>query len=50
MDSPKGDVLSMLQTTQIELEPKDFIFLVKYLGIQFIPQLFSTVLIPNKVS
>ena len=30
----------MSQTTQIELKPKDFIFLVKSLGIQFTPQLF----------
>ena len=29
MDSPKGGVLSMLQTTQIKLKPKDCIFLVK---------------------
>ena len=36
-------VLSMLQTTQIELEPNDCIFLVNYLGIHFhlkISQLF----------
>ena len=39
----------ILQTTQIKLEPKDFIFLVKSLYIQFTPQLFSTVYIPNKV-
>ena len=29
MVSPKGDVLSMSKTTQIELEPNDCIFLVK---------------------
>ena len=38
----------MPQTTQIELEVKDCIFLVNDLGIQFTPQLFSTVNIPNK--
>ena len=43
MESPKGDVLPMSQTTHIELEPKDCIFLLNYLGIQFTPQLFSTV-------
>ena len=43
MESPKGDVLPMSQTTHIEIEPKDCIFLVNYLGIQFTPQLFSTV-------
>ena len=42
-------VSSMSQTTQIELEPKDYIFLGKSLYIQFIPQLFSTVSIPNKL-
>ena len=41
-------VLSMLQTIQIKLKPKDCIFLLKYLGINFTPQLFSTVSIPNK--
>ena len=50
MDSPKGDVLSILQTTHIELKPKDCILLVNYLGyIQFTPQLFPTVSIPKKV-
>ena len=29
MESPKGGVLSMLQTTHIELEQKDCIFLLK---------------------
>ena len=43
IESPKGDVLLMLQTTQPKLKSKDFIFLVNYLGIQFTPQLFSTV-------
>ena len=42
-------VLSKLQTTQIKLEPKNYVFLVKSLGSQFTPQLFSTVYIPNKV-
>ena len=49
MESPKGDVSSMLQTTWIKLEPKDCIFVVKSLGIKFTPQLFPTVYIPNKV-
>ena len=49
MESPKGDVFSMSQTTQIGLEPRDFIFLVKSLGVQFTTQLFSMVSIPNKV-
>ena len=31
----------MLQTTQIEIEPKDCIFFIKSLGIQFTPQLFQ---------
>ena len=30
-------------------QPKDCILLVNYLGIQFTPQLFSAVSIPNKV-
>ena len=42
-------VLLISQTTHIKLEPKDCILLVKSLGIQFTPQLFSTVSIPNKV-
>ena len=42
-------ILSMSQTAQIELEPKYCIVLVKSLGIQFTPQLFSTVSIPNKL-
>ena len=42
-------VLSMSQTTHIELEPNDCISLVKYLGVKFTPQLFSTVYIQNKV-
>ena len=42
-------VLLMSQITQIELEPKDCIFIVKSLGIQSTPQIFSTVSIPNKV-
>ena len=42
-------VLLMLQTTQIELKPKDCISLIKSLGIQFTPQLFSTMSIPKKV-
>ena len=49
MNSPKGDILLMSQTSHIELEPKDCIFLVKSQGIQFTPQLFSTVYIPKKV-
>ena len=49
MESPKGDISSMSQTTQIKLEPKDYIFLVKSLGIEFTTQLFSTVSIRNKV-
>ena len=50
MESPKGDVLSMSQTTQIELEPKDCVFLVNSLGyIQFTLQLFSTVLSPTRL-
>ena len=43
-------VLSMSQTKKIELKPKDCIFLVKFQGIQFTPQLFLMVSIPNKVS
>ena len=41
--------LSMFQTIQIEieLEQKYCIFLVNYLGIQFTPQLFSTVSAPT---
>ena len=39
----------MLQTTQIEIEKKDCIFLVNYLGIQFTPQLFSTVFSPTRL-
>ena len=31
----------MLLTTQIELKPKDFIFLINCLGIQFKTQLFQ---------
>ena len=31
----------MSQTTQIELEPKDCMFLLNYLGIKFTPQLFQ---------
>ena len=42
-------VLSMLQTTQIELGPKDFMLLANYLGIQFTPQLFLTVSIMNNI-
>ena len=50
MESPKGDVLSMLQTTQIELEPKDYVFLVNSLGyIQFTPQRFPTVFYPTRL-
>ena len=39
-ESPKWDVLSTLQTKQIKFEPKDCIFFLKFLGIQFTPQLF----------
>ena len=50
MDSPKGDVLSILQTTQIELESNNFVFFVNSLVcIQFTPQLFSTVLFPTRL-
>ena len=42
-------VLTISQTTQIELKPKDWIFLGKYLYIWNTPQLFSTVSRPNKV-
>ena len=31
----------MLQTTHIKLEPKDYIFLINYLGIQFTHELFQ---------
>ena len=44
MESTKGGVLSIFQTTQIKLELKDCIFLVNYLGIQLTPKLFSTLL------
>ena len=37
------------QTTQIKLKTKDLIVLGKSLYIQFTPQLFSTVSIPNKL-
>ena len=50
MESPKGDFSSMLQTTQIELEPKDCAFHVNSLGyIQFTPQMFSTVSSPTRL-
>ena len=40
----------MSQTTQIELEPKDCVFLVNYIGyMQFTPQLFSTVSSPTRL-
>ena len=39
----------ILQTTQVKLKPKDCIFHGKSLYIQFTPQLFSTVSLPNKV-
>ena len=42
-------VLSVSQTTQIEIEKKYCIFLVKSMGVQFTPKLFSAVSIPNKV-
>ena len=45
----KGGVLSMLQNTQIELKPKDCILLVKSMGIQFTPQLVSTLSIADNV-
>ena len=49
-ESPKGDVLSMLKTTQIKLESKDCVFLANYLGyIQFTPQLYSTVSFPTSL-
>ena len=48
MESPKGGVSLMSQTTQIELEPNDCVFLVNSLGyIQFITQRFSTVSSPT---
>ena len=37
----------MLQITHIKLKPKDCILLINYLGIQFTPQLFSTVSLPT---
>ena len=50
MESLKGDVLLMLQTTQIELESKYCVFLINYLGyIQFTHQLFSTVSFPTRL-
>ena len=50
MESPKGNILSMSQITQIELESKDCIFLVNCLGyIHFTPQLFSTVSSPTRL-
>ena len=49
MESQKGDVLLMSQTTQIKLKPKDCIFLAKSLVIQFTPKLFSTMSIPKQV-
>ena len=50
MESSKGDVLLILQTTQIKLEPKDCVLLVNYVGyIQFTLQLFSTVLYPTRL-
>ena len=49
MESPKGGVSSMSQTTPIKLESKDCIFLVNYLGIQFEPQLISTVMSPTRL-
>ena len=39
----------MLQTTQIELEQKDCILLVNYLGIQFTHQLCSTMSLPTRL-
>ena len=42
-------VLSMLLTTQIELKTKDCILLVNNLGIQFVTQLFSTMLFPTRL-
>ena len=50
MESLKKDLLSMLQTTQIEIEQKYFIFLLKSLSIKFTTQLFSTMSIPKKIS
>ena len=47
--SPMRDPHYISQTTQIKLKPKDCIFLGKSLYIQFTYQLFSTVIIPNKV-
>ena len=41
-------LLPTSQKTQIEIEPKDCIFLSKSLYIQFTTELFSTVSIPNK--
>ena len=50
MESPKGYVSPMLQTTQTELERNDCLLLVNSLGyIQFKPQLFSTVLSPKRL-
>ena len=50
MESLKGEVLSMSQTTHIELKPKDCVLLANSLGyIQFTPQLFSTVSSPPRL-
>ena len=48
IESPKGDFSLMFQTKHIELEPNDFIFIVKSLVIQFTPQMFSTVYIKKQ--
>ena len=39
----------MSLTTHIKLEPKDCILLVSNPGIQFAPQLFSTVSLPTRL-
>ena len=49
MESPKGDFLLLFQIIHIKLKPNYCIFLVKSMGIQFTPKLFSMVSIPNKV-
>ena len=50
MESPKGDVLLMMKTTQINQEQMDFVLLVNYVGyIYFTPQLFSTVSSPKRL-
>ena len=46
---PMCDPRYIFQTTQIKLKPKYCIFLGKSLYIQFTPQLFLTVYIPNKL-